>query len=282
MPYTATIYNVMIASPGDVAAERNIIRDLVNEWNAIHSRDRGVALLPMGWETHSSPLLGDRPQEIINNQLLKHADLLIAVFWTRLGTPTGEAVSGTVEEIEEHIKAGKPAMIYFSSAPVRPDSVDEEQYAALREFKNELKDRGLYETYDTIGEFRDKLARQLAQTVIEHFTNENDGGKTPEIGTRRTHVTISDEATELLIEASKDPNGNVLVLHSSSGFAVQTNGRNLVTERSPRVEAKWDGAVKELVRYGLLQSRGHKGQVFTVTASGYDAADQLTPATNAE
>ena len=38
-------------------------------------------------------------------------------------------------------------MIYFSSVPVRLDSLDEDQYSALKEFKHSLKDRGLYEEY---------------------------------------------------------------------------------------------------------------------------------------
>lgn len=71
--------------------------------------------------------MGDRPQAIINKQLLEQSDLLVAVFWTRLGSPTGATNSGTVEEIEEHLAAKKPTMLYFSSAPVRPDSVDNEQ-----------------------------------------------------------------------------------------------------------------------------------------------------------
>lgn len=34
------VYKVMIASPGDVATERTIIRDVVYEWNFIHSEIR--------------------------------------------------------------------------------------------------------------------------------------------------------------------------------------------------------------------------------------------------
>lgn len=45
MPYSAAIFNVMIASPGDVAQERELARDIINEWNAIHSRSRGMASL---------------------------------------------------------------------------------------------------------------------------------------------------------------------------------------------------------------------------------------------
>jgi hypothetical protein len=122
--YTANVINVMIASPSDVPQERLIVRDVISEWNTIHAKDKKTVLMPIGWETHSVPDTGDRPQAIISGQLLKDADLLVAMFWTRIGSPTGAARSGTVEEIEEHIGAGKPAMIYFSSAPVRPDSID--------------------------------------------------------------------------------------------------------------------------------------------------------------
>ena len=274
MPYNATVYNVMIASPGDVPNERNIVRDVVHEWNTIHSRDRNIVLLPVGWETHSMPTLGDRPQKIINDQILKHADLLVAVFWTRLGTPTGEAPSGTIEEIEEHLAANKPAMIYFSSAPVRPDSVDEEQYSALRQFKADIQKRGLYETYDTVGEFREKFTRQLSQTVIEHFEN-GEKSDIPDDQSRRTTVQLGDAATELLIAASEDQHGTVMVLNHLGGMDIQTNSRNFITERNARIESLWKDAVQELVGYGLLEDRGYKGEVFRVTTQGYDAADQI-------
>ena len=265
----------MIASPGDVAPERLVIRDVVHEWNAIHSLDRNVVLMPTSWETHSSPMLGDRPQEIINKQVLRNADLLVGVFWTRIGTPTGEAVSGTVEEIEEHVAAGKPAMIYFSSAPVRPDSVDEAQYAALKKFKAELQDRGLYDVYESITDFRDKFFRHLSQTAIEYCSpNLKDStnlGTSPE----RKTVTISDEASELLLAAAADPHGIVIRTRTSSGFCVQTGGKNFVTDRNPRIEALWDDAVKELLQFGLLKSNGGRGETLSVTTQGYESADQI-------
>jgi hypothetical protein len=87
--YPATIVNVMIASPSDVPQERRIARDVIAEWNTIHARDRRTVLMPIGWETHSVRDTGDRPQAIINGQLLKDADLLVVMFWTRIGSPTG-------------------------------------------------------------------------------------------------------------------------------------------------------------------------------------------------
>lgn len=70
MSYDAKAFNVMIASPGDVASERSIIRDVIYEWNAVHSNTRKIVLLPIGWESHSSPEMGASPQSIINNQIL--------------------------------------------------------------------------------------------------------------------------------------------------------------------------------------------------------------------
>lgn len=70
MSYKANVVKVMIASPSDVAQERRIIRDVIQEWNAIHAEDRKIILMPVGWETHSAPDMSDRPQEIINRQLL--------------------------------------------------------------------------------------------------------------------------------------------------------------------------------------------------------------------
>lgn len=124
MSYNSTVYNVMIASPGDVASERSIIREVVYEWNAVHSENRKIVLLPVGWETNSTPEMGNKPQEIINKQILGKCDLLVGIFWTRIGTPTDRYLSGSVEETEKIIDTGKPAMLYFSGQAVVMDSVD--------------------------------------------------------------------------------------------------------------------------------------------------------------
>jgi hypothetical protein len=152
MAYQATVIPVMIASPGDVAEERQLIREIIHDWNDVNAEVSNVMLAGIGWETHSSPELGARPQELINKRILKNCDLLIGVFWTRLGTPTGKSSSGTVEEIEEHVAAGKPAMIYFSSKPVAPQSVDAEQFAKVQEIKQKWMPQGLIETYDNLEE----------------------------------------------------------------------------------------------------------------------------------
>jgi len=165
MAYQVTAYKVLIASPGDVAAERKTIPEVIGSWNATHSEDYGVILMPVMWETHSTPGMGERPQAILNKQLVATCDLLVGAFWTRIGTHTGVAESGTVEEIEEMMKAGKPVMLYFSSAPVILDSVDSDQYKKLTEFKRKCQVEGLVDKYDSISDLREKLFRHLTNVV---------------------------------------------------------------------------------------------------------------------
>ncbi|MBN4056087.1 hypothetical protein JYT20_00025 [Rhodothermus sp. AH-315-K08] len=119
MSYQAIVYNILVASPGDVEHERRIVREKVHKWNEIHAAPTNVVLQPIGWETHAVPEMGDRPQAIINDQLVDHCDMLVGVFWTRLGTPTGKAASGTSEEIERFIKGRKTGVDLFFSPAIR-------------------------------------------------------------------------------------------------------------------------------------------------------------------
>ncbi|MDT8390563.1 MAG: DUF4062 domain-containing protein [Lentisphaeria bacterium] len=278
MSYQAIAINVMIASPGDVATERQNIRELIQTWNAMHAEERHLILMPLGWESHASPQMGDRAQGVINEQVLGRCDLLVAVFWTRLGSPTGEAPSGTVEEINRHLQDGKPAMLYFSNAPVRPDSVDEVQYAALRDFRTDCEGRGLIETYDSIEEFRNKFARQLTQTVFREFaeTQSSVNNAGIEFAEYSALPELSDESQTVLLEAAQDDRGIVACIRVMRGSIVQTNGKQLAEIGNPRSEAKWRAAIDALVAMGCLEPRGHKGEVFGLTHTGYEIADRLS------
>jgi hypothetical protein len=159
--FTAIVYQVLIASPSDVMQERQAIPDVIHSWNSLHALEESTVLLPVKWETHSAPEMGDRPQAILNKRVLDDADLLIGVFWTRIGSHTGVAESGTVEEVEEFIRAGKTVMLYFSRQPIEPSLIDPDQYQRLQQFREKCRRKGLVEEYSSIQELRQKLERQL-------------------------------------------------------------------------------------------------------------------------
>jgi hypothetical protein len=274
MAFPSTVFNVMIASPSDVPRERVVARDVVWEWNAINAADKQLVLLPIGWETHSSPSMEDTAQATINSQVLRDADLLIAIFWTRLGTPTGEFSSGTVEEVERHIAAGKPTMIYFSSAPVAPDSIEQTQYAALVEFRESLKKRGLVSFFDDIASFRTNLFRHLSQTVIRNL-NQDASITVDDLPRQVEGPQLSAAARDLLLEAVQDRGGTIMHARYLGGTQISTNGRNFTEDGSARNVARWEGAIRELEAAQLIVARGTKREIFGVTERGYSLAESL-------
>src|ERR1017187_4126958 len=137
MSFQANVLQVMIASPGDVAEERRVVTEEIYRWNDANAFARKLVLLPVKWETRSTPQMGGHPQTIIDHQLLEDADIVVGIFGTRIGIPTEKYVSGTVEEIKKHVAAGKTAKVYFSDVPVAPSELNVAQYESVKAFREE-------------------------------------------------------------------------------------------------------------------------------------------------
>lgn len=167
MSFRSETLRVFIACPSDLAEERQAATEAVNEWNAQHAAAESVVLLPVKWETHATPRSGLRPQEAINKQLVRGCDILIGMFWTKLGTSTGIADSGTVEEIDQFVAVGKPALLYFSNRPIDPEQIDLKQHKKLRSFKKATCIKALTGSFSAVDEFRQTLLRDLLRQVRE-------------------------------------------------------------------------------------------------------------------
>ncbi len=173
MTFPARVFRILIASPSDVSKERDIVVRAIQEWNALHAAERRVVLLPLRREIQSAPEYG-RPQEILNRQVVDPCDLLVGIFWTRIGSPTGVADSGTLEEIERVASQGKLVMLYFSQAQIDPEQIELEQLQKLREFKKKTLPNALIENYSDHAEFNDKIMRHL-ETQVRRLLVEAEG-----------------------------------------------------------------------------------------------------------
>lgn len=162
MSFQANVLKVMIASPDDVAEERKIVTGAIYRWNDTNASIRRLVLLPIKWETQSTPQLGVPAHTVINRQILDDADIVIGIFGTPIGTPTEKYTGGTIEEIKRHVAAGKAAKVYFSEVPVAQKNVGQNQYASVQKFREELNDSGLYAIYDSMQQFRDDFGHHLA------------------------------------------------------------------------------------------------------------------------
>ena len=63
-----------------------------------------------------------------------------------------------------------------------------------------------------------------------------------------------------------------------SGSHVQANGKSFGEGSDRRTFARWEFAIEQLESTGLITAKGHKHEVFAVTAKGYDLADKLRAA----
>ncbi len=168
---------VFVSSPSDVKEERDRLRNVVEKLNRIIGPDKNIVLELVDWETHVTPDMG-RSQEIINRQIVPY-DIFIGIMWKRFGSPTGKAGSGTEEEFNAAYecwkKTGSPKILfYFNQAPYTPRTPEEEdQVRRVREFRAQLREKGLPWKYNGPDEFERFVDEHLHKTILELISGQN-------------------------------------------------------------------------------------------------------------
>jgi hypothetical protein len=94
---------------------------------------------------------------------VEDCDLGIAVFWSRLGTPTSSHPSGSVEEIYKLIHKDARVLVYFSERPIPQNALHDEQFSKLQEIRKQFEEQGLFATYSNTA--------KLCEQVLLHLTN---------------------------------------------------------------------------------------------------------------
>lgn len=169
--FDAHVLKVLISAPGDTAEEVKAVKQALHGWNGDRAESAQVILLPRHWRSDAIPRVGvGSGQGVINEQLVDGADIVIALFDSRLGQATADAVSGTAEEIQRAIEAGKYVHVWFSNEPISR-SADLHQVAALNEFRAGLESQGLLGEYDSPADLaykvRSAIEGDLAQMGLD-------------------------------------------------------------------------------------------------------------------
>ena len=282
MVYDAKVIQVMIASPSDVAAERDAVRRVLSEWNDRNAQRRKLVLLPLAWETHTSPSLAGRPQQIINETVLEHADILVGIFWTRLGAPTGVSKSGTLEEIRRHHRQGKPVMLYFSARKADLSKVDMEQYQLVQNTKRWAMQLGLVETFKSPRDLQAKLFVQLPALLdgkyFEVSHDEDSSASTeapaPVAALHLPSKGYADLGFTLLKYAVNDPNGRLMVHHEiGRGSWVATHDVRIAEAITPQNVTDLFAALKYLVdeEYAEVENVSPEETTYRVKPKAYSA-----------
>ena len=181
---------LFVASPGDVAEERERLGRVVEQLNRGVARKLNLVVELVRWETHAVPEMG-RPQQVILDQLGKEEwDIFIGVLWLRFGTPTGAAdarsgvafESGTEEEFAfvyrlwQGQQSGWPKIMFYrcTRPPVDITRLDIEQFQKIAGFFKEFgaggAHTGLIHQYGAVEEFETAVREH-----VEHWLWELSG-----------------------------------------------------------------------------------------------------------
>jgi len=299
MSYEATVYNVMIASPSDVKEERQTIREAIFEWNYKNSHANRMVLMPLGWETHSAPLLAEKEgnggQGVINDMVLKPADVLVAIFKRRIGSPTKRADSGTIEEIELHSDRGNHVLIYFSKQSIinrlslyllfalnklssclgKATKCSKTVYS----YKEECKKKGLIYEYDDCKELREQFYGHLQ--IVVNLIKEKALKPTPEkpiIGSSGESLTIIDDRVpfvsirvkELVKEILNDSKGQLRITR----LREETKDK-VVIEANNKEFPDSEEILRHLEREKWIKKTDSDGSIFVLTDLGHQEAVRL-------
>ena len=186
-----TVYDLLISCPGDVIEYLELIKEAVDNFNKLYGYLNNIQVSVKHWSTDSFPESGDKPQELLNKQIVRDCDAAVAIFWTRFGTATDRYGSGTEEEIEEMLLAKKQVFMYFLDIPITPSEINEEQFTAVKNFKERYKDRGIFFTVKDKSEFK----RQFTNHLTLYFLNLVDKKETFQNEQLKPLLTIRDKNT---------------------------------------------------------------------------------------
>ena len=175
MKLKTQIIRFTICAPSDVQKEVTIIDQEIAEWNRLHWDATNCGLKSRHWRTDAVPDMSDRPQGVINKQLIDDADAVAAIFWSRFGTPTGVAASGTEEEVRRAMASKRRVFLYFSDLEPIPADANEEQLNSVQQFRAEMESKGLAWRFRSRGQFKSLFNAHLAKFLDEKLAKTRAG-----------------------------------------------------------------------------------------------------------
>ena len=171
------LYRVFLASPSDLAVERNTIVEVIDEYNKQDALDKGIMFYPVRWED-ASPAMG-RPQSHLSAKV-RGCDFFFLMLWKWWGTAPGLSASpyssGTEEEYAEARACWSDDQLPMRDIAVAFKEVDVEllvdpgeQLSAVLCFKKELTERKdvFYKTFST-----DTDLRRVVRGCLASWTRE--------------------------------------------------------------------------------------------------------------
>lgn len=275
MAYHSLTLHMLISAPGDIPPEdMATVHRAINRWNFRNGPSvvpTPVTVIPILWSDHAYSEFGVRAQESLNTQLVAEADLAFAMFANRLGTPTGEADSGTVEEMNKMFDAGKHVSIVRSITVVPERGADAaEQNLRLEKYLTEVMNgKGLVMQYDS-GE---SLAEQVHHVLTAQASIFSRDASAP------TQPSVSPDHQPSKVEAGAPDSSWGVWPRVDVTERVETDARGRAKTRRNRylVLRNRTGGVAKNVEFRYEDGEGNPEEMFDLRSGDHEAVAAMAP-----
>jgi tetratricopeptide (TPR) repeat protein len=274
LPVDLTGYKIFIASPSDLADERDVVRSEIARCNEAEAMQQGTVLIAVGHEDHPGGV--GRPQ-ILLNETITECDLIVLMFWKRWGSPPhppdGTYSSGTEQEyhvamdcLRDPAQPMDGMLVMFKGVPDEEMAEPDEQLQRVLDFQRQIQGEQYYRPFSNDDELRYKVRRWLTWWLSRR-------GRPPEETSESVSEPITTdrtaEAAALNVLAFEDSQHTARARQlASEGLFVEAEeefARAVVTDAEPR----------DLIAYGgFLYRIGKLGQATVYLERARDQSHQ--------
>jgi hypothetical protein len=230
-------YDVFISSPSDVAQERDVVQEAIEQINRSSGCKEGFRLNPIRWEIDVSSQIGSHPQKIINEQIGDEYDIFVGILCNRFGQKTESYESGTEEEFHrayeryDSTKKTPEILFYFKDPRKSEYPIDAEHLLKVSEFKKMLGGLGIYESFDSSDSLKTKVVAalvkaldRLRKSVPENSDSHDVGEKPLSPPSDNAVINVSDfdedigimDLTEMVFSAVEIFNDNLEIINAAT------------------------------------------------------------------
>ncbi len=176
MPVTLSGRSIFVASPGNLATERDLIRTTIQDFNELRAQPAGVTFLTRAWEQVAGGL--GRPQDLINPEL-DASDFMILMLgdhWGQEPARQGPYSSGTEEEFNRGLELLSRSDVNLRDLLILFQTIDPDrlrdpgpQLSKVLAFRDEIErsKEFMYGVWDDPQSLRQAVEKTLGNWVVD-------------------------------------------------------------------------------------------------------------------
>lgn len=219
-----------------------MLKQVIAELNILF-KSMGLEFESFHWVDDVTPGITDNAQSRINAQASGY-DIIIALLGSRLGTPTAEWDSGTVEEIELAItdsenKTFKEDSIIVAFKNVQLDTVSGnlEEAARVQKFRKNLSGRLIYKEYEDDTDLKAVFLGALSPILHKHILSDQYNDNNYIKSHTAEFVKGGELGGEISVEDDLDDTDGLLdlVVSSEKNLGAATKSLNNITSAASNV-----------------------------------------------